>query len=296
MAVDSQASGIIGQIAEAITKKQCILFLGAGVHAPPPEGSQFAYPDEHRPPSGTELTQALLAAAELLGSPYPEDAPTNLQRVALFYEVKQGRPQLVDEIAKGVRVGKEPSAALRALAELGFPRVITTNYDRLFERALAAAGKDPRVSVYTPKDDVPTVDYRDPTPESPVVSKIHGDIEQPDTLVVTDEDYIQFLLRMSDKDPYDPIPLRLKMHLTDWTTVFVGYSLLDYNLRLLFKALRWKVDRAMVPDMYAIDPYPDPLIVDVWCDQRRYVRFVAQDAWTFVPELYRSVLGREISD
>ena len=34
------------------------------------------------------------------------------------------------------------------------------------------------------------------------------------------------------------------MYLTDWTTLFVGYSLLDYNLRLLFKTLRWKIDSA----------------------------------------------------
>jgi len=33
---------------------------------------------------------------------------------------------------------------LRALAELDFPLVITTNYDNLFENALAAAGKQPR--------------------------------------------------------------------------------------------------------------------------------------------------------
>jgi hypothetical protein len=55
---------------------------------------------------------------------------------------------------------------------------------------------------------------------------------------VTDEDYIQFVLRMTDKDPYDPVPMSLKHFLKRWTTLFIGYSLLDYNLRLLFKTLR----------------------------------------------------------
>jgi hypothetical protein len=115
------------------------------------------------------------------------------------------------------------------------------------------------------------------------------------SLVVTDEDYIQFVLRMSDKEPYDPIPLSLKFFLTGSTTLFVGYSLLDYNLRLLFKALRWKVDAANVPDMYSVDYAPDPLIMDVWQSQRRYVKFIAQDVWAFVPALYALVRGEELA-
>ena len=141
-----------------------------------------------------------------------------------------------------------------------------------------------------------TVDYRDATEQNPVIFKIHGDVSRAETIVVTDEDYIQFVLRMSNKDPYDPLPLTLKYHLTGWTTLFVGYSLLDYNLRLLFKSLRWKIDSANVPDMYSVDRAPDPLILSVWHDPRRYVRFVAQDVWAFVPELYRIVRGKEIPD
>jgi hypothetical protein len=212
--------------------------------------------------------------------------------VALFYEVARSRRQLVDAVIDAVQTGKRPSPMLRALAELGFPLVITTNYDQLFESALIAVGKQPRVAVYTPSLEA-TVDYRDPTAESPVVFKIHGDILRPETIVITDEDYIQFVLRMSSKEPYDPVPLTLKYYLTGWTTLFVGYSLLDYNLRLLFKTLRWKIDSASVPDMYSVDYHPDPLIFDVWHNQRRYVKFIAQDVWAFVPRLYERVLGKE---
>ena len=123
----------------------------------------------------------------------------------------------MDAVNDAVQTGKRPSPMLRALAELGFPLVITTNYDQLFESALSRVGKQPRVAVYTPKPE-PTDDYRDPTAESPVVFKIHGDILHPETIVLTDEDYIQFVLRMSDKEPYDPVPLTLKYYLTGWTT------------------------------------------------------------------------------
>jgi len=112
---------------------------------------------------------------------------------------------------------------------------------------------------------------------------------------VTDEDYIQFVLRMSDKEPYDPVPLSLKHFLKRWTTLFVGYSLLDYNLRLLFKTLRWRIDPAKLPDTYSVDVQPDALILDVWQNQRRYVKFIAQDVWTFVPRLYELVRAEELA-
>jgi hypothetical protein len=285
------ATSEIEVIADAVRQMRCILFLGAGAHAPPPVQSRFEYPAEQRPLIGAELSRKLAADLSFSGR-FPNEDPSNLQRVALFYEAARSRRQLVDAVKDAVQTGKRPSPMLRALAELSFPLVITTNYDQLFEQALKEAGKEPRVTTYTPHLE-PTVDFRDPTAESPVVFKIHGDILRPETVVLTDEDYIQFVLRMSSKEPYDPVPLSLKYYMTSWTTLFVGYSLLDYNLRMLFKTLRWKIDSAIMPDMYCVDYRPDPLLFDVWHNQRRYVQFIAQDLWAFIPGLHERVLGEQ---
>ncbi len=291
MALDLDVDHTIGLIARAVSQQRCTLFLGAGAHAPPPSQSRLQYLPEHRPPISAALSQDLADDCNL-SERFPSEDPSNLQRVALFYEITRSRHQLVDAVIDAVQTGKRPSPMLQALAELSFPLVITTNYDQLFESALIAAKKQPRVAVYTPALEA-TADYREPTANSPILFKIHGDILRPETIVITDEDYIQFVLRMSSKDPYDPIPLTLKYHLQNWTTLFVGYSLLDYNLRLLFKTLHWRVDRASLPDMYSVDYHPDPLILDVWDHQRRYVKFIAQDVWAFVPRLYEHVLGKE---
>ncbi len=98
-----------------------------------------------------------------------------------------------------------------------------------------------------------------------------------------------------NKDSYafHPVPETFRYNFKRWPTLFVGYSLLDYNLRLLFKTLRWKMDKAKFPTTYSVDPYPDPLIFDVWYNQNKYVTFIAQDVWNFVPELYRMVTGKD---
>ncbi|MCA1680085.1 MAG: SIR2 family protein [Actinobacteria bacterium] len=284
---------VLDLVADAVRKQKCILFLGAGVHAPPPAGSAFCYPPGQRPPIGSALSRELADACDFAAR-FPGDDAGNLQRVALAYEIASSRRRLVDAIAGAVDVGRSPSPMLCALARLDFSLVITTNYDQLFERALRDAGKAPRVSVYNPAGE-PTTDFEDESAHSPIIYKVHGDIAHRESLVVTDEDYIQFVLRMSDKDPYDPIPLSLKHFLKRWTTLFIGYSLLDYNLRLLFKTLRWRIDPAKIPDTYSVDCQPDALILDVWQSQRRYVKFIAQDVWSFVPALYELVLAKELA-
>ncbi len=287
---------LLTTIGQSVTRGECILFLGAGAHYPPPEGSPYAYPEAQRPPLGRKLSETL---AEKCGytNHFPADSTGNLQRVSLYYEVmnEKHRNGLVNEIKEAVFIGKKPSPVLCGLARLNFPLVITTNYDQLFEDALRAAGKAPLVSVYNKYGSEPTRDYPGNLDSGqPFVVKIHGDVQSPESIVVTDEDYIQFVLRMSDKEAFNPVPLTFRFFFTKWPTLFVGYSLLDYNLRLLFKTLRWKIDPSNFPATYSVDIRPDPLIVAVYRDQQRYINFIAQDVWTFVPSLYRLVTGEEM--
>jgi hypothetical protein len=293
MAVDLGDDCDLDMIVHAIREQKCILFLGAGAHAKPPEGSLFEYPPEHRPPVGKDLSVELAARCDL-AKRHPQEDSSNLSRVATFYENKYSRHQLVEVVKQKVQANTQPSPMLRALAELAFPLVITTNFDSLFERALYSAGKQPRVTVYSPGSETPTDDPPDPTSASPLVRKLHGDISHPETLVLTDEDYIEFIMRLGDREPYDPIPLRLKFYLSTWPTLFVGYSLMDYNLRLLYTTLRRKLDRANVPDMYSVDVAPDPLLLEIWHKQRNWVKFIAKDVWKFVPDLYERVLNKEL--
>ena len=134
----------------------------------------------------------------------------------------------------------------------------------------------------------------EPSSTRPYLLKIHGDIIDEKSLVITDEDYIQFVLRMTDKPKYKPIGERMLTHLAKRTTLFIGYSLRDYNLRLLFKSLRWGLDDAQVPPTYSVDFEPDVLIRDVWQERRRHVQFIEKNLWEFVPHLYKAVTNEDM--
>lgn len=292
MAIDFGIDDALEEISARVREGGCILFLGSAVHARPPAGSPFVYPREHRPALAGDLTEAL--AARCRRSPhFGARDEGNLQRVSLFYELGRSRSLLVEAIEESVQRDKQPSPMLLALAQLDFPIVLTTNYDDLYEQALRRAGKEPKVVVYS-RSRGPRITSEDLMGPDPVIFKLHGDMSRPESLVITENDYIDFVGQMTEKGARHPIPLPLKSRLMRSATLFLGYSLADYNLRLLFHTLRWRMDAACYPPMYSVDRDPDVLTRNVWEERRGYLRFVVEDVWKFVPDLYRQVLDREL--
>jgi len=285
-------------IVEAVKAKECILFLGAGVHSPPKDRDPDyggCYPEADRPPVGSHLAKILADDSELYDDGnYSKEGKLaiagDLKRISLYYEVTKTRTALVNKVRNVVSDNKQPSRALRALAALDFPIICTTNYDKLFEKALIQGGKDPIVSAYSSNRFSITKDYTGAKldPRKPFLFKIHGDIDDAtDSIVITDEDYIEFILRIIwGIGQYDPIPSVFTYHLRFWPMLFVGFSLMDYNLRLVFKIMGWELPKPS--QSFSIGPYPDSLI------RKKYdppVKFVVQDVWRFVPDLYKAVTG-----
>jgi hypothetical protein len=315
-------------VADAVSRGEIVLFLGAGVHASPDTalGLPWQYPDADRPLFAGELAEKLASESgwSVRFDPAKYPPTKNFSRVTLDYELNiendlaqrdnallplpgypvasknaavdlrtKGRMQLANVVRAAVSVKKKPSPALRGLAQLNFPIIVTTNYDSLFRDALIEAGKKPITEYYTPGRPGKDIDPSDdPTSEKPFLFKIHGCESNASSMVLTDEDYIDFVLGMSEKEGMNPVPQTIFYRMSKWPTLFIGYSLQDYNLRLLLKTLRQGKDRFKT--CYAIDPYPDSLITRVWDDELGYVSFVAQDLWTFVPALYKKVKGQDM--
>ena len=296
----------VRNIASAVREGKCILFLGSASHAAsPPTSTKYKYPETESPPVGPQLAEWLAKRCD-----YPDEDRWNLQRVSWYYEWQSGfRSELVREVSDAVHkrpldeplpngetfAELKPSPVLRGLAELNFPIVITTNYDQLYEKALDAAGRPHTKCVYSSDDRIETQDCDlKPSGAKPYLLKIHGDLDQPDSIVITDEDYIQFILRMGDKDPYRPVGEKVRYFLKTWPTLFIGYRLSDYNLRLLFKMLRRQLGEAMIPACFAVDLKPDVLIRETWDSRLGYIRFIEKNLWDFVPDLYEAVTGKEM--
>lgn len=290
---------IPSELLNSVKSGKCILFLGAMAHA---RSSSGPYIYTNAPPSGTELSERLAAKCG-----YGLKDRDNLQRVALYFEYKEGENRnslvraLQNEIYGTDQTGRPsvvPSPALHMLAALPFQIIITTNYDDLFDTALSRANtlsglpKRPLVRVYKRglEERAERVPWEDFTEDRPVLLKLHGDFSSPDSVVVTEDDYINFVQKMSDDNAH-PVHLSIRTKLMSWPVLFIGYSLRDYDFRLLFRTLRWRLDAVDWHLHYSVDPKPDGVITLV-SRREATVTFIERDLWEFVPALYEACIGK----
>jgi hypothetical protein len=128
------------------------------------------------------------------------------------------------------------------LADLPLPIYITTSPHTVFEDVLRQAGKDPQVEICYWNDyltAVPSVFNEDrsyePTPEKPLVYHLFGLDQYPNSLVLTEDDHLDFLVRIS-QDKY-AVPVRIRHALADSSLLMMGYRLESWAFRVIFRGM-----------------------------------------------------------
>ncbi len=228
----------------------CTPFLGAGACA------GFI-------PLGSEIAQEW---ARSYG--YPLTDCWDLARVAQFLAVKRDPMFPKDEIVNRFRTVVPPDFNAPAephgvLADLPLPIYITTNYDDFMTRALRSRHRNPsrelcrwnslirdRPSIFDPGSGVEV------SVANPVVFHLHGHTEVPESLVLTEDDYLDFLVRIS-REP-QVIPSRIVKALAGTSLLFIGYRLADWDFRVLFRGLIGSLERSLGRIRVAVQLAPEP--------------------------------------
>jgi hypothetical protein len=245
-----------GIICNRLKMGRVIPFLGAGasfVERPP--GAKWDAAEPLFLPSGGELANFLAEEAEF-PSPDPGER-SDLAKVSSYYADIAGRRTLRERLREVLNHEYRTSLLHELLAAVPAPLVIVvTNYDTLVEQAFRAAGKPYELVVYPAdrKDIANAILWWPPEALEPLVKapneldidlskstviyKMHGSIvhetEAWDNFVITEEDYVEFLSRMTASAA---IPSLFYPYFRDRSFLFLGYSLRDWNLRVILKNL-----------------------------------------------------------
>jgi hypothetical protein len=197
-----------------------------------------------------------------------------------------------------------PTDAHAVLAKLDIPVYITTNPDNLLESALVAAGKQPRVDVCrwnSDLEDLPSIDEKEPDyrpdKDRPLVYHLFGCIENPESLVLTEDDYFDYLIGVTSNK--DLVPGAVRRRLADSALLFLGFRMDDWNFRVLFRSVmnqeggRRRKDYAHVSAQ--IDPEEGRILEPERA--RRYLESYFQGAaisiyWGSVDDFVREFLDR----
>ena len=131
---------------------------------------------------------------------------------------------------------------LLILAGFPLPIYLTTSYHNLVEVALRKAGKNPRTEICYWNNhlkSIPSVfdidrNYQ-PSKEEPLVYHLFGVDAYPDSLVLTEDDHLDFLVTISQD--INAISSRVRQALAESSLVLLGYTLRSWDFRILFRGL-----------------------------------------------------------
>lgn len=186
---------------------------------------------------------------------YPfKDSCKDLTEVAQFLAVEFDPVFPKGEIAKWFSSikppdFKKPDEPHAVLAKLPLPVYVTTNYDNFMVQALRSRNKNPvrefcRWNKYIESlENWPYLFDRNqdveasfnPSAANPLVFHLHGIIEEKKSLVITNDDYLDFLVNIARNQKL--IPPRIHEAFGGTSLLFVGYGLRDWDFRVLFRSI-----------------------------------------------------------
>ncbi len=209
-----------------LKRGKLVPFLGAGASL---GGNGYA-----GLPSGSKLSQELAGECA-----YPGSDAKDLLRVAQYYAIKLGELPLRETINERLSHDEvQPGEVHHLLAGWPLEVVLTTNYDNLMERAFVMKGKDPAKSVYKRSGDQEQI-KNIPRSKTPLVYKLHGSLEDLDSMVITEDNYIDFLISLIEGPK---VPNFITNLFERYSILFIGYGLKDWNIRVLLRYFRKKDD------------------------------------------------------
>jgi CHAT domain/SIR2-like domain len=142
----------------------------------------------------------------------------------LLWEISQALPKT------------EKRDAYELLAELDTPIFVMTTRDDLLSRSLQAKGKKPQVIECPWRESDTEALLHDATPECPIVYHVFGRFANEESLVLTEDDFFEFLVQATNNRDLIPEVIRSKtMH---GSLAFLGFHLTDWSLRVLQKIFK----------------------------------------------------------
>lgn len=142
------------------------------------------------------------------------------------------------------RFPQDTEDPLRLLARFPLPIYMTTSQSDFLERALEAEGKKPRTQICFWSGEISSaspehrtdLDFT-PTVTNPLVYHLYGLEDYPQTLVLSEDDYLNFLIAMvEDTNTLNPVvPLTLRRALGESHLLLLGYQLRDWDFRVMFR-------------------------------------------------------------
>ncbi len=216
------------QLIFSIRRKKCILMLG-------PDASVEQVNGQSQP-----LNEILAyELAQRIRPDYKKDInPSNLTEVSQYYQMEHGRNALEIFVEGFYRKRQNSVSEIHQnLASLPFDFAVAASPDNLFANALKEQDKPPKISAYNFKGRRSDHEPISGTEQNPLLFYLYGHSDDPESLVMTENDLLDFLVSVISKAPGLPASITSELNSTDKNFLFLGFGFKHWYLRILLHVL-----------------------------------------------------------
>ncbi len=210
------------------------------------------------------------------GAAEPVADENNLAHVAQRYYCKtRNRVWLEKEVSDFfAQYNGEATPTHRDLAALPFSLCLTTTHDSLFQQALIAAGKTPQVEHYNFRKNREWL-LTDGAPQRPIVYKMYGSTDDPESLVITEADLLDFLVNIIQKAPPVAPYIASRFADKDLSFLFIGFGFQQWHLRILLHLLQAHdhKQRSLALEGDAFFTHPDHDVTALYFENEMFLDF-----------------------
>jgi hypothetical protein len=256
---DRDVSPLVRSLVADLKKHRCTPILGSGMtdwlfgsRRDLAQRWASEYPFQMTPHWSDDLPQITQYAAITYSDLVLRDELDGFYREQIrkrYPTILEGREGKLSELVVAVWEAEAPlheNEPHTVLAQLPCPIYVTAQATTLLVRALEDAGKKPVTDFCRWKEDLvgkwPSP-FEDPTyvpsPEQPLVYHVLGTLDVPESIVITEDEYFDFLAAVarSGSGSDQLIPPAVEEALANTSLLFLGFGLQDWDLRILLRSV-----------------------------------------------------------
>jgi hypothetical protein len=256
-----------GDIIDTLQAQKCILFMGSGAF---------------QAPGQRNLEEA---KSEWLGLPDPKHPHIRLQNEDGFLLLRKNRykRKVIASLREFYSQSfPETASVFSQLARIPFNIIVSLTPDNLLARTFDNLGLDYQLDFYFHHRKAPEK-FEAPTAQRPLIYNLLGNIEEPESLILTHQDFFDYLDSIfKGNSMHEDLLLTLE---NAERYIFLGLPYEKWYFQLLLRVLSLHSDKLKEVERLALQEFENPRLRDEYKEEFK-IEFIPTEIDAFLQRLY----------
>lgn len=258
------------EILDSLDAEKCVIFLGSGLY---------------QGPDGMNLDQAMGQWLELDNPDHPSIHLHNDDGFFLFRSERRHKRKVIEQIKSFYsQPFPETSACFAQLAQIPFNIIISLMPDNILARTFDELGLAYQSDLYFRKRPH-AQNFEVPTQNKPLIYNLLGNIEEPESLVLTHNDFFDYMESVFIAKSMHPL-LKEELEKAE-RYIFLGLPYEKWYFQFLLRVLSLHSEKLRDVERMAVEEFQNPKLQKMYTEEFK-INFVTDHPERFIQDLHQA--------